>query len=103
MVYYTPEFEEQFSNPLGTIKSYVAATNDAFKKSGLEEVRIKLHCIERMDIMDHDSDTSGARLDAFDNAKGTTPSLLQSADISLLLTKNGVSKWHLLKAKLINS
>ena len=92
MVYYTPEFEEQFSNPLGTIKSYVAATNDAFKKSGLEEVKVKLHCIEKMDIMDDDSDTAEARLDALDNAKGTTAALLQSADTTLLLTKSGVSK-----------
>ena len=92
LVYYTPEFEQQFSNPLGTIKSYVAATNDAFKKSGLEEVKLKLHCIEKIAIMDNDFNTAEARLDAFDNAKGPTSSLLNSADIALLLTRSGVSK-----------
>ena len=93
LVYYTPEFEQQFSNPLGTIKSYVAATNDAFKKSGLEEVKLKLHCIEKIAIMDNDFNTAEARLDAFDNAKGPTSSLLNSADIALLLTRSGVSKY----------
>ena len=92
MVYYTPQFEQEFSNPLSIIKSYVAATNDAFKKSGLAEVNLKLHCIEKIAIMDKDSDSSNARLDAFDVAKGTISALLNSADIALLVTRSGVSK-----------
>ena len=94
MVYYTAEFEHQFSNPLMTIKSYVAATNDAFKKSGLDEVKLKLHCIEKIAIMDSDSDSGEARLDSFDVAKGTTSALLNSADIALLLTRSGVSRFE---------
>ena len=92
MVYYTPEFEREFSNPLSIIKSYVAATNDAFKKSGMEEVKVKLHCIEKLAIMDNEWDKSKDRLDAFDAAKGPTSNLLNSADVALLLTKSGVSK-----------
>ena len=91
MVYYTPEFGQEFSNPLSVIKSYVAATNDAFKKSGLEEVRLKLHCIEKLSIMDNERDVAITRLKAFTNAKGTTSNLLQSADTTLLVTKSGVS------------
>ena len=97
MVYYTPQFEQEFSNPLSTIKSYVAATNDAFKKSGLEEVKLKLHCIERIRIMDHPFDTSNARLNQFDNAKGSISSLLKSADIALLMTRSGVGKFREIK------
>ena len=90
MVYYTPEFEREFSNPLSIIKSYVAATNDAFKKSGMEEVKVKLHCIEKLAIMDNEWDKSKDRLDAFDAAKGPTSNLLNSADVALLVTKSGV-------------
>ena len=91
MVYYTPEFEQEFSNPLSVIKSYVAATNDAFKRSGLKEVRLKLHCIEKLSITDNEWDLAETRLAAFDNAKGPLSNLLQSADIALLVTKSGVS------------
>ena len=91
MVYYTPEFEQEFSNPLSVIKSYVAATNDAFKRSGLKEVRLKLHCIEKLSITDNEWDLAETRLTTFENAKGTLSNLLQSADIALLVTKSGVS------------
>ena len=91
MVYYTPEFEQEFSNPLSVIKSYVAATNDAFKRSGLKEVRLKLHCIEKLSITDNEWDLAETRLTTFENAKGTLSNLLQSADVALLVTKSGVS------------
>ena len=92
MVYYTPEFEREFTNPLSIIKSYVAATNDAFTKSGMEEVKVKLHCIERLAIMDNERDSCKDRLLAFDAAKGPMSNLLNSADVALLVTKSGVSK-----------
>ena len=92
MVYYTPEFKRGVSNPLGIIRSYVAATNDALIKSGLKEVEVELHCIEELAIIDHDSDDGEERLKAFETAKeGSIIKLLHTADVAMLVTKNGVS------------
>ena len=92
MVYYTPEFKREVSNPLGVIRSYVAATNDALKKSLLEEVEVELHCIEELPVMDrNDRDNAHKRLFAFERAKGSLRKLLNTADAAILVTKNGVS------------
>ena len=91
MVYYTPEFEQEFAKPQQEIKTHIAATNDAFIKSGLSQVQLQLHCTEKIDIMDSDNDDAGARLEAFTSAKGEVGYLLNSADIAILMTKSGVS------------
>ena len=92
MVYYTPEFKREVSNPLGVIRSYVAATNDALKLSHLEEVEVELHCIEELPVMDrNDRDNAHKRLFAFERAKGSLKKLLNTADAAILVTKNGVS------------
>ena len=91
MVYYTPEFEREVSNPLGVIRSYVAATNDALKNSGLKKVEVELHCIEELAVMDHDSDDTLERIRAFERAKGSIAQLLNTADVAMLVTKSGVS------------
>ena len=92
MVYYTPEFKREVFNPLGSIRSSVAATNDALKKSGLGEVKVELHCIEELAVMDHDSDDAIDRLKAFEKAKnGNIKKLLNTADTAMLVTRNGVS------------
>ena len=91
MVYYTPEFKREVSNPLGVIRSYVAATNDALKKSRLKEVEVELHCIEELAVMDHDWDDSHRRLKAFGRAKGSLIKLLNTADTAMLVTKSAVS------------
>ena len=85
------EANAAISNPEQIIKSWIATTNDAFRKSGLDEERIKLHCTEKISIMDNDHDSSEARLTAFDNAKGDLAGLLNTADIAILLTRSGVS------------
>ena len=99
MVYYTPQFEQQFSNPLSIIKSYVALTNDVFRKSGLGEVKVKLHCIEKIAIMDNELEDTEDRLNEFRDAKGkdNLSSLLNSADMALLMTASGVGKFRELK------
>ena len=58
-----------------------------------EEVKLKLHCIEKIAIKDNDLDTSEDRLTDFEFAKGDLSSLLNSADMALLMTRSGVSKF----------
>ena len=92
MVYYTPQFRRGFSNPLGIIRSYVAATNDALFKSNLKEVKVELHCIEELAVIDHESDVGLDRLKKFGTAKeGSIVKLLNTADVAMLVTKSGVS------------
>ena len=91
MVYYTPEFEQEFDNPQSVIDSHIAATNDAFKQSGLGHVQLQLLCSERIDVMDAKTDEAGARLDEFTGFKGGDVGfILNSADIAVLMTKYGV-------------
>ena len=91
MVYYTPEFEQEFDNPQAVIDSHIAQTNDAFIQSGIGHVQLQLLCTERIDVMDSKTDDAGARLDAFSNAKGGDVGyILNSADIAMLMTKYGV-------------
>ena len=52
MVYFTPDFEEEFEKPESIIRSYIAYANDVFIKSQIDNVKLKLHCISRLDIMD---------------------------------------------------
>ena len=61
MVYYTPEFEQEFDNPQAVIDSHIAQTNDAFIQSGLGNVQLQLHCTEKIDVMDSKSDDAKAR------------------------------------------
>ena len=91
MVYYTPELKREVSNPLGLIRSYIAATNDALKKSHLKKIEVELHCIEELAVMDHDFDDSHRRLEAFGRARGSLLKLLNTADAAMLVTKSGVS------------
>ena len=88
-VYYTPEFEQEFSNHLGVIDSHIASTNDAFKQSGLD-VQLQLLCTEKIDVMDAKTDDAGARLDQFTEFKGGVGYVLNSADIAVLMTAYGV-------------
>ena len=91
MVYYTPAFKREVSDPLGVIRSYVASTNDALTKSRLKKVRVELHCIEELAVMDHERDKTTERLTTFERAKGSILKLLNTADVAMLVTKNGVS------------
>ena len=91
MVYYTPAFKREVSDPLGVIRSYVASTNDALTKSRLKKVRVELHCIEELAVMDHEWDKTTERLTTFERAKGSILKLLNTADVAMLVTKNGVS------------
>ena len=96
MVYYTPEFEQEFENPQAVIKSHIAATNDAFIQSGLGNVQLQIHCTEKIDVMDSKSDDAKARLNAFNDAKGGDIGyILNSADIAMLMTATGVSKTNM--------
>ena len=90
MMYYTPEFEQKYSDPQATVNSHVAALNDAFTKSDIN-VRLAVHCTEKIDIMDSRTDDAKARLNAFNAAKGDSDYLLNSADMAMLLTAEGVS------------
>ena len=90
MVYYTPEFEQEFDNVQAVIDSHIAATNDAFIQSGLGHVQLQLLCSEKIDVMDSKTDDAGARLDQFTNFKGDVGYILNSADIAMLMTKYGV-------------
>ena len=90
MMYYTPEFEQKYSDPQATVNSHVAALNDAFVKSDIN-VRMKVHCTEKIDVMDSRTDDATARLNAFNAAKGDSDYLLNSADMAVLLTAEGVS------------
>ena len=95
MSYYTPEFKQEFANPKQEIKTYIEATNQAFKNSGMGSVKLQyFDCsFEEIDIMDGPNDNGGDRLDAFTKAKGNVGFLLKSHDIAMLMTKNGVSTW----------
>ena len=93
MAYYTPEFEQEFggrSEAEREIKKYIEETNKAFKDS---DIQVQLHafCFEKMDISDNEQDVANKRLDDFTWKKGSIHKLLNSFDIAVLLTKNGVS------------
>ena len=95
MAYYTPEFEREFSNPAQEIRTYIEATNDALRNTGIGGfeggIKLYVHCFEKIDIMDSSNDDADGRLDQFVSAKGDIDNLLHSADVAMLLTKNGVS------------
>ena len=90
MSYYTPKFKQEFANPKQEIKTYIEATNQAFKNSGIGSVKLLyFDCsFEEIDIMDGPNDNAGNRLDAFTKAKGSGAFLLKSHDIAMLMTKN---------------
>ena len=89
-VYYTPEFEQEFANPLGVIESHIASTNDAFIQSGVGHVQLQLLCTEKIDVMDAKTDDAWTRLEQFTNFKGGVGYILNSADIAVLMTAHGV-------------
>ena len=92
MSYYTPKFKQEFANPEQEIKTYIEATNQAFKNSGIGSVKLKyFDCsFEEIDIMDRPNDISRNRLLAFTQAKGHVAFLLKTHDIAMLMTKNKV-------------
>ena len=93
MAYYTPEFEQEFGGQSGAVREIqllIEENNKAFEDSGIN-VQLHAFCFEKLDISDNENDDARQRLDAFDNAKGSVHALLQSYDIAVLMTKNGVS------------
>ena len=100
MVYYTNEYLRSFTNKekaIAKIKVYIAVTNQAFINSGLGDVvRLKLHCTPQLaHLKDTEDDTTRERIAQFANYKGKDVKvLLQTADIAMLMTKNGVSHLH---------
>ena len=97
MAYYTPEFEQEFggrSEAEREIKKYIEETNKAYKDSGIN-VQLHAFCFEKMDISDNENDVANKRLDDFTWKKGSIHKLLNSFDIAILLTKNGVSTFLL--------
>ena len=100
MAYYTPEFEQEFggrSEAEREIKKYIEETNKAYKDSGIN-VQLHAFCFEKMDISDNENDVANKRLDDFTWKKGSIHKLLNSFDIAVLLTKNGVSILYCLKS-----
>ena len=100
MAYYTPEFEQEFggrSEAEREIKKYIEETNKAYRDS---DIQVQLHafCFEKMDISDNENDVANKRLDDFTWKKGSIHKLLNSFDIAVLLTKNGVSTLYCLKS-----
>ena len=100
MAYYTPEFEQEFggrSEAEREIKKYIEETNKAYKDSGIN-VQLHAFCFEKMDISDNENDVANKRLDDFTWKKGSIHKLLNSFDIAILLTKNGVSTFYCQKS-----
>ena len=102
MVYYTQQYLQSFTDEekaIEKIKEYIAINNQAYANSGLENaVSLQLHCTPQLlDVSDSKYDKGTNRLRAFTTAKkgkdgvAHVKYLLQSADIAILMTKNGVS------------
>ena len=96
MVYYTKEYRQSFTSTdlaRKKIRDYIAENNKAFESARLD-VKLKLHCTpQEISVSDNKEDDPSKRLEDFTKAKrGDVKYLLQSADIAVLMTKNGVSQ-----------
>ena len=92
-VYYTPQFRNRVSDPRGHIRNLIDVTNTAFSNTGIA-LRLTEFCIEELNT--GESSNYNQRLVDFSRAKGTVSNLLNTADIAILMTSQGVGQKNIL-------
>ena len=97
MVYYTIPFRKSVTEPVLYVKHLIEGANQVFQNSKVP-IRLTLFCATEMDV--EESESSDSRLDGFLNAKrnsasdtkSAVESILNSADVAILMTSTEVEK-----------
>ena len=82
MVYFTPTFESETDDIGEFLEDLVTITNEGYKNSEVR-LKMKVHCVEKAEI--DDIRDKQIMLEKFKRMKGDTRSLLNSADVAVLL------------------